>query len=136
MEKLTVLKILLITVVCIVITLFTTSVKAVEDGNFPDILNEASNENTNANANTNSNNNSNTNTNSNSNSNVNTNSNSNTNRNTNLNTNTRNNTSNTYNNSNLPNTGIQNSIPTVLLLIVFVISAVYAYKKIKEYKNI
>ena len=49
--------------------------------------------------------------------------------------NNRNNTS-TYNNTSLPKTGVEDSIPTMLLLVVFGISAVYAYKKIKEYKNI
>ena len=42
----------------------------------------------------------------------------------------------TYNNTSLPNTGIGDSVPVVLLVVVFGISAVYAYKKIKEYKNI
>ena len=47
------------------------------------------------------------------------------------------NTSNTSNTSNsLPNTGIADSLPTVLLVFVFAISAVYAYKKIKDYRNI
>ena len=47
----------------------------------------------------------------------------------------KNNTS-TYNNSSLPKTGVEDSIPTILLLVVFGISAVYAYKKIRDYKNI
>ena len=42
----------------------------------------------------------------------------------------------TYNNTSLPNTGIGDSVPVVLLVVVFGISAVYAYRKIKEYKNI
>ena len=47
------------------------------------------------------------------------------------------NTSNTANTSNtLPKTGIEDSLPTVLLVVVFAISAVYAYKKIKDYRNI
>lgn len=50
-------------------------------------------------------------------------------------TNTTNNTS-TYNNTTLPHTGIGDSIPVAVLVVVFGISAVYAYKKIKEYKNI
>ena len=50
---------------------------------------------------------------------------------------TTNNVSNTskYNNS-LPKTGIEDSAPTVVLLIVLGISAIYAYKKIQDYKNI
>ncbi len=51
-------------------------------------------------------------------------------------TNTNKNNTSTYNNSSLPKTGVEDSIPTMLLLVVFGISAVYAYKKIKEYKNI
>ena len=42
----------------------------------------------------------------------------------------------TYNSTNLPYTGIGDSIPTVILIVVFGISAVYAYKKIKDYRNI
>lgn len=53
--------------------------------------------------------------------------------NTNSNTN-----SSVYNNTNnnLPKTGIEDSIPVAALVVVFGVSAVYAYKKIKEYKNI
>ena len=46
-----------------------------------------------------------------------------------------NNTSN-YNNSSLPDTGIEDSMPTVILLVVFGISAVYAYKKMQDYKSL
>lgn len=71
---------------------------------------------------------------------TNTNTNSNTNTNTSLNTNSNNTSNNTnsslYNNTNLPKTGIGDSIPVVVLIVVFGISAVYAYNKIKEYKNI
>lgn len=56
------------------------------------------------------------------------------------NTNKSNNTNNSsvYNNTNnnLPKTGIEDSIPVAALVVVFGVSAVYAYKKIKEYKNI
>lgn len=47
-----------------------------------------------------------------------------------------NNVNNTTNNTNLPKTGIEDSIPTMVLVVIFGISAVYAYKKIKEYNNI
>lgn len=51
------------------------------------------------------------------------------------NTNTSN--SSIYNNTNLPKTGIgDSSIPIAMLVVVFGISAVYAYKKIKDYRNI
>ena len=55
------------------------------------------------------------------------------------NTNTNNNNNNSgsiYNNTNLPYTGVADSLPVAALVVVFGISAVYAYKKIKEYKNI
>ena len=60
--------------------------------------------------------------------------NTNTNTNTNININTNTNTS-TYTNSNLPQTG-ENDYIVILTIAVFAISAVYAYKKIRDYKNI
>lgn len=45
------------------------------------------------------------------------------------------NTNNT-NNTSLPKTGIEDSLPTVVLVVIFGVSAVYAYKKIKDYRNI
>lgn len=41
-----------------------------------------------------------------------------------------------YNNTNLPKTGIGDSLPIAALVVVFGISAVYAYKRIKDYRNI
>ena len=55
--------------------------------------------------------------------------------NTTLNTANRVNTS-SYNSTNLPDTGIEDSLPAVALIVVVGISAVYAYKKIKYYQNI
>ena len=43
---------------------------------------------------------------------------------------------NTNTNTNLPKTGIEDSIPVAMLVVVFGISAVYAYKKVNDYKNI
>lgn len=49
----------------------------------------------------------------------------------------RNNTiNNAYSNANLPNTGIGSSIPVAMLIVIFAISSVYAYKKINDYRNI
>ena len=48
---------------------------------------------------------------------------------------TTNNTSN-YNNTSLPKTGVGDSIPGVALVVVLGISALYAYKKMQDYKNI
>ena len=56
--------------------------------------------------------------------------------NTNTNTNKTNSNSSSYNNGSIPKTGISDSIPIMLLVVVFGISAVYAYRKISEYKNI
>lgn len=50
--------------------------------------------------------------------------------------NTSSNNTNSNTNNNLPKTGIEDSIPVAALVVVFGVSAVYAYKKIKEYKNI
>ena len=48
---------------------------------------------------------------------------------------TTNNTS-SYNNTSLPKSGIEDHIPATILLVVFGVSAVYAYKKIQDYRNI
>ena len=48
---------------------------------------------------------------------------------------TTNNTS-TYNNSSLPKTGVADSMPVAVLVVVLGISGIYAYKKMQEYKNI
>lgn len=45
-------------------------------------------------------------------------------------------TNNTVNNEALPNTGIESSISGVVLVIILGISAIYAYNKIQDYKNI
>lgn len=47
-----------------------------------------------------------------------------------------NNTKSTYNNTSLPKTGVEDSMPAVVLVVVLGISAVYAYKKMQDYKNI
>ena len=54
------------------------------------------------------------------------------------NANKNNNTNNSriYNNTDLPKTGVESSIPVVVLVAIFGISAVYAYKKIDDYKNL
>ena len=47
------------------------------------------------------------------------------------------NNSSVYNNStNLPKTGVASSLPIAVLVVIFGISAVYAYKKVKDYRNI
>ena len=44
--------------------------------------------------------------------------------------------SSTYNSTSLPKSGIGDYIPVVVLAVVFAISAAYAFKKIRDYKNI
>lgn len=55
-----------------------------------------------------------------------------------LNTSALRNTINTVNTvtTTLPKTGIANSTPVVILIAIFGISAVYAYKKIRDYKSL
>lgn len=54
----------------------------------------------------------------------------------NTNSNTNNTNSSLYNNTNLPKTGLSDTLPVVVLVVVGGISAVYAYKKISDYRNI
>lgn len=50
---------------------------------------------------------------------------------------TTNNASSYSNNSkNLPETGLQDSIPMVAVVLALIISAIYAYKKVKDYQNL
>lgn len=112
MKKSNLIKLFSILLISVMVIMFNTNVFA-EDNNtngFNDLTPTISNSNTD-NSNTNTNN---TNTN---------------------NTNKTNNSS-VYNNTNLPSTGIEDSIPVAMLVVIFGISAVYAYKKIKEYRNI
>ena len=132
MKKSIILKSFLVILVCVMLVFTATSVYAADESSsneLEDLIEDNSTSNTNSG-----------NTNSNSNSNSNSNANSNTNRNSNTNNASlnaiRNNTANNANANNLPKTGIEDSLPTVLLVVVFGISAVYAYKKIKDYRNI
>ena len=130
MRKSNLIKVISILVISLMVMLFSTNVMAAEtDNGFTDLTPVVGNNTTNGTSNANSNT-----------ANSNTNSTNNTNRNnTSNNTNSTNNTNNSsiYNNTNsLPKTGVTDSIPVAVLLIVFAISAVYAYKKIKDYRNI
>lgn len=124
MKKSNLIKVVSILLISLMVMLFTTTVNAAEE---VDLYNELTLDNSNtANTNTNTGN---TNTNT---ANTNTNTNVNTNRNRNTNTNN----SSIYNNTALPKTGIGDVVPVAALIVVFGISAVYAYRKINEYKNI
>lgn len=124
MKKSNLIKVVSILLISLMVMLFATTVNA---ANEVDLYNELTLDNSNtANTNTNTGN---TNTNT---ANTNTNTNVNTNRNRNTNTNN----SSIYNNTALPKTGIGDVVPVAALIVVFGISAVYAYRKINEYKNI
>ncbi len=117
MNKSNLIKLFSILLIGVMIVMFSTQVLAATDNGFNELPLSGNNTNTN---NTNRANTNNTNTNR-------------------ANTNNTNNTANrssVYNNTNLPQTGIEDSIPVALLVVVFGISAVYAYKKIGEYKDI
>ncbi len=127
MKKSNLIKVCSILVIAIMVALiFGTTVNAANDTNesFTDMTNSLRSGNTNT-GNTNTNTNTNTN-----------NSNTNTNNANRANTNTNSNNASVYNSNNLPDTGIESSIPIALLVVIFAISSVYAYKKINDYKNI
>ena len=120
MKKSIILKSFLVILVCAMLIFAITPVYAATDEGFEDILTDNTS-NTGNTSNTKNTNTRNTKTNS---SNV-------------QNLNAIRNTANRTNTTNtLPNTGIGDSLPTVLLVVVFAISAVYAYKKVKDYRNI
>jgi len=129
MKKSVVMKIFLVVLVSVMLIICNGYVQAVDNTTGYQDLTQATKNNT---SNTNS---SNTNTNTNKNTTNTNNSAKNNSLNTGAVTGNKNNTS-VYNNSSLPKTGVEDSIPTMLLLVVFGISAVYAYKKIRDYKNV
>ena len=133
MKKSNIVKGLIITLVSLSMIMFTTNFVSAADENFVNFDDVPSSNSSSNKANTNSNK---ANTNSNKNK-ANTNSNTNKSNTKSLNTNgVRGNNVSSYNNTSLPKTGLQESLPVVLLVVVFGISAVYAYKKIKDYRNI
>lgn len=124
MKKSNLIKIVSILLISAMVILFTTNVNAADNTGFDDLTgtltNNTTNNTTTGGNNTTGNNAAN-----------------NTNTNTNTNTNkTNTNNSSIYNNTNLPKTGIGDSIPVAMLVVIFGISAIYAYKKVKEYRNI
>lgn len=127
MKKSNLIQIITILLVSIMVMLFSTTVNAETTLDPINMQALESNSNSNSANNTNTNN---------------TNKANNTNNTNTNNTNKANNINNTNNssvynnNNNLPKTGIEDSIPVAALVVVFGVSAVYAYRKIKEYKNI
>lgn len=130
MKKTKILKTLIVLIMGMILFTMSTSVFALDDSdsdlNFyedtSDQLETNTNTNTNANANTNANTNTSTNTNIN------------TNTNTNVDTNVTTN-SNNYNTS-LPKAGAPENALVGISITVLAITAVYAYRKTREYKNI
>ncbi len=140
MKKSVLMSVMSILLTGIIVLLFNTQVLAAESGNLTD-LTDTLNSNTNSeNSNTNNSNTNSSNTNSSNTNRTNTNNtNTNTNNTNSSNTNRSNSTPTsiyTNNDSNLPQTGIEDSIPVAMLVVIFSISAIYAYKKIKDYRNI
>ena len=133
MKKEKILKVLVVLVLGVALISMSTNVFAVlsdADGltDYYDDKTNSLNSNTNTNTNTeNTNTNTNTNT---ENTNTNLNTNTNTNTNTNLNTNANN-----YN-TNLPKAGAKENTMLGVTVTILAITAVYTYKKVKEYKNI
>lgn len=120
MKKSNLIKLFSILSISVMVMMFSTNVLAADNtfNELPLTLNNTNTNTNNTNTNTNTNN---TNTNTN---------------NTNTNNTNKTNSTTIYNNTSLPKTGIEDSIPVAILLVVFGISAVYAYKKIKDYRNI
>ena len=52
------------------------------------------------------------------------------------NNNTPTNMSSSYNNTNLPSTGLGDTTSIMFIIVVLAISAIYAYKKVSDYKNL
>ncbi len=126
MKKTNLIKMLVVMIISVMVMFFNTCVLAaeVDEDGYEDLTkalgNSSSNNSTNNNSSNTGNNTSNTNTN----------------RSSNNTSNTNTNNSSVYNNTSLPKTGLSDSIPVVLLVVVFGASAIYAYKKVNEYKNV
>ena len=131
MKKSNLIKVVTILLISVMVILFATTVNAADENGYNDKTNEYLEQFLNGNNTNNDSKNTNTNNAAN-----------NTNKAAN-NTNNANNVANNTNksvynntNSNLPKTGIEDSIPVAMLVVIFGISAVYAYKKVSDYKNI
>ncbi len=125
MKKTNLIKMLVVISISLMVILFSSNVLAATDEDGYEDLTEALGNSTSNNSSNTGNNSTNTNNSAN-------------NKTANTNTNRSNNTNNssTYNNTSLPKTGLSDSVPVVLLVVVFGASAIYAYKKVNEYKNI
>lgn len=131
MKKSTLVKIVFVMIISLMVLLNMGQVKAANNISFTDLTNTLDNQNQTQRNNTTGGNNSTSNNTTGNNSTA-----SNTSRNNSTSNVMRTNNTSNYNNSSLPKTGIEDSIPGVILVVVFGISAVYAYKKIQDYRNI
>lgn len=123
MRKEKLLKSILVLIIGIALIAMSTNVFALSDDDLTD-LTPAIDLNTTTNTNTDTN------------TNLNTNTETNTNINTNLDTNTNTNLNTNNYNTNLPDTGVAENTILVVALVSLAIVAIYAYAKIKYYKNI
>lgn len=130
MKKTNLMKVVSILLISAMVILFNASVFAADNTGFNDLTSTLTNSSNNSN-NANSSNTTNSNTNT-SNTNINTSNNSNK---SNTNSNVNSNMTSIYN-TNLPKTGVESSVPMAMFILILAISAIYAYRKIKEYKNI
>lgn len=128
MKKEKILKMIVVLVTGVILFTMSTNVFALSDsdssvldGYYEDKTNQLNTNKIDLSANTNNNTNTNTNTN--------------TNINTNTNTNVSNNNTNNYN-TNLPQAGAPESTMMGVAITVLAITAIYAYKKVREYKKI
>lgn len=111
MKKTNLIKVISILLISVMVMLFATTVNAADDNSYNDLTSTLTGNNSNSANNANNTNNS-----------------------SNMTNNTNN--SSVYNNTSLPKTGAADSIPVAMLVVVFGISAVYAFKKVRDYKNI
>lgn len=134
MRKEKILKLMVVLTIGIVLVAMTSNVFAADSNSTVDFFEDTTNQlNTNTNTNTNTSTNTNTNTNTNANTATNTN---------NVNTNattdvTKNTVANTNNyNTNLPKAGLKENTMMGIAITVLAVVAIFAYKKINQYKNI
>ena len=137
MKKTNLIKLITILLIGVMVAMFSTTVFAADDDgiDLTESLSNGNKNNNSGNANANNNNSNSNVNNNNANSNANNNNANKANNNVNVN-NSNTNKDSVYNNNKLPKTGIGDSVPVAMLVVVFGISAVYAYKKVKDYRNI
>ena len=138
MKKEKILKLMVVLTIGIILVAMTSSVFAADTNSTVDFFEDTTNQlnTTNTNSNTSTDTNTNTNTNANTNT-TNTNVNTNTTTTTDTSTNTNVNTTNTNNyNTNLPKAGLRENTMMGVAITILAVVAIFAYKKINQYKNI